>query len=69
MRRELGDGLVLRHATAAEIDLPFIARVYQEATRRDRVACVRDRALWRYELRGRREKETRRVELRVVAVS
>ena len=51
---------------ATEADLPFIAPVYREATRRDRVACVRDLAGWRYELRGRRERETRRVELRVV---
>ena len=51
---------------ASEPDLPFIVQVYREATRRDPVACVRDLALWRYELCGRREKETRRVELRVV---
>src|SRR5436305_2807170 len=36
---------------ATEPDLPLIARVYREATRRDRVACVRDPAVLRYELR------------------
>jgi hypothetical protein len=38
---------------AAEHDLPFIAAIYQEGHRRYPVACVRDEAIWRYEMLGR----------------
>lgn len=34
-------------------DLPFARRLYDQATARCLVACVRDEALWRYELHGR----------------
>jgi len=36
---------------ATEADLPFIAQLYDESLKCSRVACVRDLALWRYELR------------------
>jgi hypothetical protein len=41
----------LRQAT--EDDLPFIAELAEQADRRSLVSCVRDAALWRYELFGR----------------
>jgi hypothetical protein len=51
---------------ATEADLPFIAGVYDHATRRHRVACVRDAALWRYELNGRSPDSVNRTELCLV---
>lgn len=51
---------------ATEADLPFIAQLYGEATKRYLVACVRDEPLWRYELNDRSEKSVNRQELRVV---
>lgn len=39
---------VIRPATRR--DLPFVARLYEADARRMRVSCVRDAALWRYEL-------------------
>ncbi|HET7087598.1 MAG TPA: GNAT family N-acetyltransferase [Anaerolineae bacterium] len=41
---------------ATESDLPFIMQVYAQAVTRYRVACLRDEALWRYEMSGRSEK-------------
>ncbi len=38
---------------ATEEDIPFITRAYAEGYRRYPLACVRDEAVWRYELRGR----------------
>lgn len=38
---------------AAEADIPFITNVEEHARRRYLVTCVRDAALWRYELSGR----------------
>ncbi len=38
---------------ATEADLPFIAATYGEGCERGPVACVRDEAIWRYELMGR----------------
>jgi len=37
---------------AREEDLPFMAHLYEEANQRQLVSCVRDEALWRYELHG-----------------
>jgi hypothetical protein len=55
-----------RLRAAAAPDLPFIDATGRAAERRHRVACVRDLALWRYELSGRRPKNTRRFELFVI---
>ncbi len=38
---------------ASEADLSFIAAVYKQGHRRYPIACVRDEAIWRYELNGR----------------
>ena len=40
---------------ATEADLPFIAGLYDRAAERQPVHCLRDEALWRYELRGHSE--------------
>ncbi len=45
---------------ATEADLPFIAQVYEHGSKRCPVACVRDEALWRYELSGKSEKNVNR---------
>ena len=37
---------------AREEDLPFMAALYEQANERQLVTCVRDEALWRYELSG-----------------
>jgi hypothetical protein len=50
---------------ATEADLPFFARVVDHGARRYPVACVRDEALWRYDLDGRSEKNDMR---RIMAV-
>jgi hypothetical protein len=38
---------------AVELDLPFIARTYATAERRQVISCVRSAATWQYELNGR----------------
>ena len=54
----------VRAATAA--DLPFIARLDEQARGRYLVTCVRDAALWRYDLDGRGEASDERVVLCIV---
>ena len=44
----------LREAEAA--DIPFMAEMYTQATKRSLVACVNDEATWRYYLHGPSEK-------------
>jgi GNAT superfamily N-acetyltransferase len=51
---------------ATEIDLPFIAQLYERGTSRYPVACVWDETLWRYELVGRSEKSADRRALAVI---
>lgn len=41
---------------AAAADIPFIMALYNGSLQRMLVGCVRDAEMWRYELRGRREK-------------
>jgi hypothetical protein len=54
----------LRPATLAEVD--FIIRLYQQASRRSLISCVRDAEVWRYEIQGRDPKNVNRSELRVI---
>jgi GNAT superfamily N-acetyltransferase len=54
----------LRPATAS--DLAFMAQVYDYGCQRSQVACVRDEALWHYELAGRSEKNVNRQELLII---
>lgn len=51
---------------ATESDLPFIAQVCEHGARRYPVACVRDEALWRYELFGKSEKNANRRAMRLI---
>jgi hypothetical protein len=39
-------------------DIPFVSDVYNHAAKRSMVACVRDDAIWQYDLFGRSEKAT-----------
>lgn len=55
---------VLRPAT--EEDLPFMARLYEGAMDRYLLACVRDEAMWRYELEGRHPDSAARLVLRII---
>ena len=51
---------------ATEADLPFIAELYTQANQRYLVSCLRDEALWRYELNGKSEKNVNRSELLII---
>jgi GNAT superfamily N-acetyltransferase len=51
---------------ATEADLPFIAELYDRAAERQPVHCLRDEALWRYELCGHSEGSSSRRLLCVV---
>ncbi len=51
---------------ATETDLPFVAQVYDQGVKRYPVACVRDEALWRYELTGKSEKNVNREALSLI---
>lgn len=55
-----------RFRPASEDDLPFLRDVYDRAARRSLVACVRDDAVWRYELKGRDPASGFKLELRVI---
>ena len=48
-----GESEPYRVRTATEADLPFVMRMYAQASQRSLVACVRDETMWRYELSGR----------------
>ena len=52
--------------SAAEGDLPFMARLYDEAMGRYLVSCVRDERLWRYELNGRSRNTYAELEMGIV---
>ena len=54
----------IRPAQAA--DLPFIARIYEEGTRRSLLNCERDEALWDYELHGKSPENVTRSEIRLI---
>ncbi len=51
---------------AEEDDLAFIMTLAAQAAARSLVTCVRDEALWRYELAGKHPPNGERVELRVI---
>ena len=61
-----GEEEPFRVRLATEADLDFMSHVYEQGNERYLVACVRDEALWRYELNGRSEKNEDRQELRLV---
>jgi non-canonical purine NTP pyrophosphatase (RdgB/HAM1 family) len=49
-----------------EAELPFVAQVCRQGTRRSLVVCVRDEPLWHYELLGRGKSSVNRSELRII---
>lgn len=61
-----GEADAYRFRPVAEADLPFILRVDAHAARWSLVACIRDAALWHYEVFGKREKNLTRLEWRIV---
>ena len=55
-----------RFRPVTEADLPFVREVDATAAQRLLVACIRDAALWHYEIFGKSEKNLTRVEWRIV---
>ncbi len=51
---------------AGEADLPWIARLYDLALQRQPIHCLRDAALWRYELSGRSQWNLNRKNLFII---
>jgi hypothetical protein len=52
---------------ATETDIPFLMEVYAHACQRQLVTCVRDEAVWRYDLTGQSEKNANRLEIRILS--
>lgn len=48
-------------------DIPFLMEVYSHACKRHLVTCVRDHAIWRYDLSGQSEKNVDRLEFLIVS--
>ena len=61
-----GDTGPYRLRPAMEADVPFIARLYERGMERYMVSCVRDEAMWRWELHSRRDESANRNEIRVI---
>jgi GNAT superfamily N-acetyltransferase len=61
-----GEAEPYRVRPAQDADIPFIARLYYEATKRYLITCARDETLWRYELNGRTRNSDDWLEIRVV---
>lgn len=55
-----------RFRAATEADLPFVQAMYRQETSRSAVACVRDEALWRFDLERRHQKSGMRGVFRVI---
>jgi hypothetical protein len=55
-----------RFRPATTDDVPFIMQMYHRATSRSMIACVRDEALWRYDIEGRNEKSDLHYKFRVI---
>jgi hypothetical protein len=61
-----GETELYRLRLATEDDLAFIADLYRQGCWRSMVSCVRDEALWRYELTGKSQYNVNRSVLRVI---
>jgi hypothetical protein len=61
-----GEAEPYRVRPALEDDIPFMAEVYDHAAQRSLVSCIRDQALWRYELSGRSSENVQRTDLCIV---
>jgi hypothetical protein len=57
----------IRPATAA--DIPFLIDVYAHASKRGLITCVRDQAVWQYDLVGQDEQNVNRLEFRILEVA
>jgi hypothetical protein len=64
LKKDQTEPYILRQATLD--DIPFIMQRYAERSARHLVDCVRDEALWRYELSGKSEKNVGRMEFRII---
>lgn len=61
-----GETEAYRFRAVTEADLPFIRQVDGHAAQRLLVACIRDAALWHYEIFGKSEKDLTRLEWRII---
>ncbi len=61
-----GEVEAYRFRAVTEADLSFILQVDGHAAQRLLVACIRDAALWRYEIFGKSEKNLTRLEWRII---
>jgi hypothetical protein len=61
-----GDAGPFRFRPAVEADIPFMMTVYAQAAKRNLVYVVRDKAIWRYEINGRSEKNVNRLEWEII---
>lgn len=61
-----GESEPFRLRAVAEADLPFIVALDAQAASQNLVYCLRDEALWRYELWGKREKNGDRLDWSVI---
>jgi GNAT superfamily N-acetyltransferase len=61
-----GEEEPFRLRPTVEADLAFIAQVYEHGVQRYPVTCIRDAALWRYDLLGKSRKNVNRRELRLI---
>jgi hypothetical protein len=52
---------------AGEADIPFLMGVYAHACRRRLITCVRDEAIWRYEISGQSETNVNRHEIQILS--
>lgn len=65
-RLKNGEKEAYRVRPGSEADLAFIAKLHEEGAKRYLVSCLRDEALWRYELGCRSAKSSERREIRLV---
>jgi hypothetical protein len=68
-RLKEGEQELYRIQPAQEADLPFIADVYRQGSRRSPIACSWDISLLRYELLGKSSQHVNRFELRIIESS
>ncbi len=65
-RLKEGEPEPYRFRRATTEDVPFIMEMYRMQASRSVIASVRDEALWRYDIKGRRETSGFRAEFRVI---
>ncbi len=56
----------VRFRKAKQEDLGFITRVYNQSTRRSMLSCVRDEAIWDYELNSRTKMASLGLDMRII---